>query len=64
MLNLTRLYAVPLALMMIGLSAYVSALRAKTSTSILDGGHIAEFLGDAGDREVSHVLILERVGSP
>jgi uncharacterized membrane protein YecN with MAPEG domain len=41
MINLTGLYAVTLALLMIGLSAYVSALRAKTSTSILDGGHIA-----------------------
>jgi len=37
----TGLYAVPLALMMIGLSAYVSALRAKTSISILDGGNTA-----------------------
>ena len=41
MMNLTGLYAVPLALLMIGLSAYVSALRAKTSISILDGGNIA-----------------------
>jgi len=41
MTNLTGLYAVALALMMIGLSAYVSALRAKTGTAILDGGHIA-----------------------
>jgi uncharacterized protein len=40
MMHLTGLYAVPLALMMIGLSAYVSILRAKTSTSILDGGNI------------------------
>ena len=41
MTHLTGLYAVPLALMMIGLSAYVSALRAKTNTSILDGGNMA-----------------------
>ncbi len=41
MMHLTGLYAVPLALMMIGLSAYVSALRAKTKTSILDGGSMA-----------------------
>jgi len=41
MMNLSGLYAVPLALMMIGLSAYVSALRAKTNTSILDGGNSA-----------------------
>lgn len=41
MMNLTGLYAVPLALLMIGLSAYVSALRAKTNISILDGGNIA-----------------------
>jgi len=41
MLNLTGLYAVPLALMMIGLAAYVTALRAKTGISILDGGNMA-----------------------
>ncbi|MEM5473314.1 MAPEG family protein [Hoeflea sp. AS60] len=41
MMHLTSLYAVPLGLMMIGLSAYVSALRAKTGTSILDGGNMA-----------------------
>lgn len=41
MLNLTGLYAVPLALMMIGLAAYVTALRAKTEISILDGGNMA-----------------------
>jgi uncharacterized membrane protein YecN with MAPEG domain len=41
MMNLTGLYAVPLALMMIGLSAHVSALRAKTKVSILDGGNTA-----------------------
>jgi uncharacterized membrane protein YecN with MAPEG domain len=41
MINLTGLYAVPLALMMIGLSAHVSVMRGKTNTSILDGGNMA-----------------------
>ena len=41
MMHLTGLYSVPLALMMMGLSAHVSALRGKTSISILDGGNMA-----------------------
>lgn len=41
MMNLTGLYCVPLALMMIGLSAHVSAMRGKTKVSILDGGNMA-----------------------
>lgn len=41
MMHLTGLYSVPLALMMIGLAAHVSALRAKTGISLLDGGNKA-----------------------
>ena len=40
MIHLTELYSVPLALMMMGLSAHVSILRGKTAISILDGGNI------------------------
>jgi uncharacterized membrane protein YecN with MAPEG domain len=40
MMHLTGLYCVPLALMMMGLSAHVSILRGKTAISILDGGNI------------------------
>ncbi|PWW03390.1 hypothetical protein DFR52_10170 [Hoeflea marina] len=40
MLDLTGLYAVPLALLMIGLWAHVSMKRSETGTSILDGGHM------------------------
>jgi hypothetical protein len=40
MMHLTGLYCVPMALMMMGLSAHVSILRGKTAISILDGGNI------------------------
>ncbi len=38
---ITALYAIPLALMMLGLSIYVTMLRAKTGISIMDGGNVA-----------------------
>jgi uncharacterized protein len=38
---ITALYAMPLALMMLGLSTYVTMLRAKTGISIMDGGNTA-----------------------
>lgn len=41
MMHLTGLYSVPLALMMMGLSAHVSILRGNTAISILDGGNMA-----------------------
>ena len=40
-MQLTALYALPLTLLMIGLSAQVSAMRARTGISILDGGNMA-----------------------
>ncbi len=36
---ITSIYTAVLTLMMIGLSAHVSMMRAKTNTSILDGGN-------------------------
>jgi uncharacterized protein len=37
--DITGLYAIPLTLMMIGLSTHITMLRAKTGISIMDGGN-------------------------
>lgn len=56
MLELTGLYAVPLALLMIGLWAHVSMKRAETNTSILDGGDV-----DLAERIRRHGNLIETV---
>jgi uncharacterized protein len=63
--EVTGLYAVPLTVIMIGLSTHVTMLRAKTGISILDGGNtgLAERIRRHGNfaETVPMVLLLMAV---
>lgn len=64
--EITALYSIPLAVIMVGLSAHVTMLRAKAGISIMDGGnaHLAERIRRHGNfvENVPFALLLMLIG--